>query len=473
MHHAAGNGRVVRRRAVEAIRLQPRAPHPGVHYQAVVQGDVLQHDGEKYENTETCWRYISDASKSARYLGLVPAEAFVDRRNPSARVSVEPRDQIENPTPFLTEIPEWTLPSIPHDFAETISYGLPHAHVDGYGYHSADQPFHLELWIEKTSMDDVLIPLCEELSINLVRGAGLKHHRRRRVAAPGTASEEAGSCAVYLDFDPAGSHMPDAVARQLEFWRGQFYPGGDVKLNPLVMTREQADQFDLPRVPIKDEDRRKSNFEALHGPGCVELDALEALRPGEFERSHSEGGCAYRDESLRRRLREAESDGCRTARQEWDDQIRPQREELDRVAERISVIAAAYEDRARELNEQLQAELSPHIEQLDSIRHAVQEAADDFRVAIPVRPEPEVAGADEAHGCSIRSVNTWSSWTCTRNGIRRRRKRWPLIEPMENSVLKSKMKSPHSSARPPSSPWPTADFANLILPDSGRIRQID
>src|SRR5262249_11207487 len=36
----------------------------------------------------------------------------------------------------------------------------------------------------------------------------------------------------------------------------------------------------LPRTPIKESERRAASFEACHGEGAVELDALEALHPG-------------------------------------------------------------------------------------------------------------------------------------------------------------------------------------------------
>ena len=39
-------------------------------------------DGKPYENTEGCWKYLSQASNVARYLGLVPISDFDDKRNP-------------------------------------------------------------------------------------------------------------------------------------------------------------------------------------------------------------------------------------------------------------------------------------------------------------------------------------------------------------------------------------------------------
>src|SRR5262249_51819997 len=158
----------------------------------------------------------------------------------------------------------------------------------GYDYAAADQPYLVEIWVEKSTMNDVLEPLCGQLSVNLVTSLGFQSmtaavnllQRAARLAAAGRP------CRVFYisDYDPAGDGMPVAVARQIEFWLSQYAPGADIKLTPLVLTREQVVAYDLPRTPIKESDRRRANFEALHGEGAVELDALEALHPGELRR---------------------------------------------------------------------------------------------------------------------------------------------------------------------------------------------
>src|SRR4029077_14507606 len=58
----------------------------------------------------------------------------------------------------------------------------------------------------------------------------------------------------------------------------------DIRLAPLVLTAEQVERYRLPRIPIKDSERGKKHFEVRFGEGAVELDALEALHPGELAR---------------------------------------------------------------------------------------------------------------------------------------------------------------------------------------------
>jgi hypothetical protein len=57
-----------------------------------------------------------------------------------------------------------------------------------------------------------------------------------------------------------------------------------VRLDPLLLTADQVRRYRLPRIPIKESEKRKGAFEAAHGEGATELDALEAIHPGEVSR---------------------------------------------------------------------------------------------------------------------------------------------------------------------------------------------
>jgi hypothetical protein len=77
--------------------------------------------------------------------------------------------------------------------------------------------------------------------------------------------------------------MPISVARKIEYFqRNENHDDLDIRLQPICLTSEQVQQYKLPRVPVKDTDLRKASFEANHGEGQVELDALEALHPGQL-----------------------------------------------------------------------------------------------------------------------------------------------------------------------------------------------
>src|SRR5207244_12427132 len=84
------------------------------------------------------------------------------------------------------------------------------------------------------------------------------------------------------DFDPAGQSMPVAVARKIEYFVRTLGLDVDVRVFPVVLTLDQIQYYRLPRTPIKETERRRTGFESRHGEGAVELDALEALYPGEL-----------------------------------------------------------------------------------------------------------------------------------------------------------------------------------------------
>ena len=109
------------------------------------------------------------------------------------------------------------------------------------------------------------------------------------------------------DWDPAGLGMPISVARKIEFFlsNDEAYKDLDIRLQPVLLTAEQIAEYNLPRVPVKDSDKRKASFEASHGAGQVELDALEALYPGTLVEILEAAILRYFDVDLADRLRKA------------------------------------------------------------------------------------------------------------------------------------------------------------------------
>jgi hypothetical protein len=366
-------------------------------------------DGMPYQNSAACWYGLMNASRFARYLGFVPADAFIDARNPDPIIlAPAPRTHVQ---PWCEpDDPEWELPSIG---VPTFSpWEIPPLAVYGYAYSLADQPVHLELWIEKSTMNGELLPLCRELGANLITGAGFQSitsaigllQRTKEIL---DVAQDRPVRVLYLsDYDPAGVSMPRGVARQLEYWRDQYAPGADIALNPVVLTREQVERYRLPRIPIKDGDLRKANFEERYGEGAVELDALEALHPGELARIVREAAEPYRDHTLKDRLDEAADDADVAVSYAWEEAIRPHQQELNALNAEAERIVERYADRVRELSQAMEAELAPISERLDSIQHAVQDAAKDVSALLPPRPEPEIDVSGE-DGWLFRSARSY------------------------------------------------------------------
>lgn len=69
----------------------------------------------------------------------------------------------------------------------------------------------------------------------------------------------------------------------------------DARLFPLVLSRDQVQQFGLPRTPIKPTEKRRAAFEKRLD--AVALNALEALVPGKLEWIVRQALATYHDDS--------------------------------------------------------------------------------------------------------------------------------------------------------------------------------
>lgn len=393
-----------------------------VHYQIVSQDPpVLRPKGKPYGNTQNDWSYLCSAGKYARYLGLVDPQAFVDRRNPDAILntrwknegdwsyedptpSYEVVDDEENELPELPVLPE--LEGLPDELPE-----LPNFNVGGYAddWDSfVQQSYHVEVWVEKTTMNDVLEPLCKRYNINLVTGAGELSitavvnfmNRVREAQRPARI--------LYIsDYDPAGLGMPISVARKIEFFQAESGHDLDIRLQPIMLTADQVREYNLPRTPVKESDRRKANWERGHGIGQVELDALEALYPGHLAEIVGAAVLGYYDPGLDGRVKAQKK--CLEA--DLDD-------ERDGVLLRYVTdtedIAADYsglfdemtelQERFAELVQPFQFEIAAYQERLDGIKARWQKVAENVTknleaVDIDVEdyplPEPDLDGESD------------------------------------------------------------------------------
>lgn len=242
------------------------------HYQIVSQEQpVIMPNGKPYENTENCWSILSQASKMARYLELVDPGAFVDRRNPDPDIFAFHSDD----EPYIDVIADtWGAASFP-DFPDLPDYCV-------YNY-TGSQRYHVEIWCEKSTMNDVILPLCRSYGVNLVTGVG---EMSITSVLEMTKRMNGKPLRIFYvsDFDPAGQSMPCAVARKVEYFQHKHGDKTDAKLFPIVLTADQVQVYRLPRTPIKDTEKRAGRFEDRYGAGAVELDAMEAIHPGELAR---------------------------------------------------------------------------------------------------------------------------------------------------------------------------------------------
>jgi len=181
-----------------------------VHYRLVAEGNILKPEGLPYENDRACWEYMQAASRQARYMGLVDPEEVVDRRNPAPKIYMGPGtpgwEEREEPgwdyEFYGFELPGLTLP--------TPSLYLPELSPTGYAYNASMQRYHVEVWAEKTTMDDILVPLCRHTATNYISGAGYQSITAMvKLLRDRVQGLEKPCRILYIsDFDAAGKNMP-------------------------------------------------------------------------------------------------------------------------------------------------------------------------------------------------------------------------------------------------------------------------
>lgn len=239
-----------------------------IHYFIVSRDDICKPNGEPYENTEKDWNFLAQAAKYARYLGLIPTSHFVDRRNP---------EPINNARYWRNQTIGEAITHIfkAHPMAIRITDGIfPYNPQNALAY-------HLEIWAEKSTMNDIILPIARNFSANVVTGLGeLSITAVYQLIQRASVAQKPVRIFYIADFDPAGENMPISVARKIEFYTRRDETLPEVRLMPLMLTKRQCVEYNLPRTPIKATDKRRGDFEDRHGEGATELDALEALHPG-------------------------------------------------------------------------------------------------------------------------------------------------------------------------------------------------
>jgi len=166
-------------------------------------------------------------------------------------------------------------------------------------------------------------------------------------------AEKPGRILYVSDFDFAGNGMPVSVARKIEKeTRGTDI---DIRLDQIVLTRDQVDSMKLPRKPavVKKAASKKgrmiaktriARFEESHGEGAVELDALEAWYPGRLAEIVEGAILEYRDTDLEEALSDLGDDMQTQAEEALESALAPFHEELEQIREEMQPVIDAISD---------------------------------------------------------------------------------------------------------------------------------
>jgi hypothetical protein len=322
-----------------------------IHYQLVsAASPIAMVNGKPYENTDGCWQALCAAAADARHLGLVPIDALVDRRNDEPVIHLPGSD---------TRATVFVAGREPGVYLDLEMPRLPGLFLTNP---VINQRYHVELWCEKTTVNDILVRLARQFGLNVVTGAGeLSITACVDVVNRARSSGRPVRIIYISDFDPAGQSMPLAVARKIEH---RLYYANlrhlDIQVRPVVLTAEQCRQYNLPRTPIKDTERRGSAFEKRFGKGATELDALEALHPGTLAKILTAEIERYYDYNLSSRVYRA-GEEFRSRLEEVNDAVlerhRDAIADVEHEWQHIIELIGAWQDRAKPLWQAVTADL--------------------------------------------------------------------------------------------------------------------
>ena len=262
-------------------------------------------NGKLYDNTDLRWDDLQRAGKYARYLGLIDPGRFEDRRSHAAVVkpfstSARSLSVFDDRSAFdFVELPGWS--DFP-DFPTMPPFPSPPRYSLGL---RGQQRYRLEVWIEKSTQESVILPVCDRYQVTSVTAQGeisitSMWDAVRRAEQYG---ELTTTVILYIsDFDPAGKSMPIAAGRKLEYLRRYRGSKVNMRVYAIALTYEQCLQYQLPRTPLKESDKRKQGFEDRYGTGATELDALESLYPGELARLLETAILRFHDPNIHARV---------------------------------------------------------------------------------------------------------------------------------------------------------------------------
>ena len=208
-----------------------------LYYQLVVRNTI--------RNTEREYKNLGRLISEARLAGQVDWSAIEDR----IRIPKEPA--------------QWQSPASIID-ASVRSYKLPRW---------ADQPYHVELWVEKDALAGVLQPIATRRHIILMVNRGYSsqsamYDTYARIEAALDYQKDA--VILYLgDLDPSGEDM----VRDIDDRLNVLY-GTEVKVRKLAITMDQVQQYSPPPNPAKMSDSRAAKFVDRFGFESYEVDAL-------------------------------------------------------------------------------------------------------------------------------------------------------------------------------------------------------
>ena len=203
-------------------------------------------EGTGTKNCQQNYKWLGDLIADGRVAGLVDWEHIEDRGRESSGGDAGWHD--------------------PADALDSIArqYGI--THWDG-------QAEHVEVWVEKDALIDVIARAAVPLDVSYTACKGSPSHSLVHDAALRMRMHERRgqkTRILYLgDHDPTGLDIPRDIQDRLYLFGSGCY------VERIALTMEQVQQYDPPPNYAKATDSRFAAYVEAYGTDCWELDALE------------------------------------------------------------------------------------------------------------------------------------------------------------------------------------------------------
>jgi hypothetical protein len=211
-------------------------------YQAVSRGWI--------DNTQREYKNLGNLINAARHCGLISWTAIEDRTR-HLRMS----DGVEQtPEEFIA--------------GDADAFRLNYWNT---------QPYHVEVWVEKDALVDVLANACDPLFVPYYSCRGYTSatelwragQRLKRAVLEGKEP-----LVIHLgDHDPSGIDMTRDIRDRLLLYSDDHLVESSIRR--IALTWEQIEQYQPPPNPAKETDSRHAGYSRQYGDESWELDALD------------------------------------------------------------------------------------------------------------------------------------------------------------------------------------------------------
>lgn len=275
-----------------------------IHYALVSKGII--------PNTKSAYKGLSSAFVDARKEGIIEWDWLAD----------ESRDMDEMESDYIWE-PENYANSTMRNVLRYMKDSL-----EGSSHFSypkwMNQQYYVEVWIEKSALRATFKNYLEEWNIVPVPSRGYSSWTFLKMANDRIQQRADGKTPLILyfgDFDPSGVDIERFLRESMN---GYF--GIDLEVKRIGVTKDQIDEYNLPTTPEDAEEIEKLQRDARfnkweYGNYRVELDALLAFVPDEFERIVKESVQEYFDSDVYEDVQQKEAEAKELISEKLKDEL--------------------------------------------------------------------------------------------------------------------------------------------------------